>query len=148
MSSLISSTELTQFISGVRDHYESFASLHTLVIVKEPLKQIVNINNNEYYGYGYQGATENYVLVPQSGVFNCMTYDVNSWEDDTFDPIPVSLAKGDMIIKVEETTKDYIDNGKNVIAVLDSMNYTIVGGPLPKNYGTQFYYYYSLQRTQ
>ena len=147
MSSLISSTELASFVSGIRDHFETFASMHTLIIIKEPLKQIVNIENNEYYGYGQPSAPENYILTPQSGVFNCMTYDQNTWEDENFDPVPISLAKGDAYIKVEELAKNYIDNQKTELVVLDNLEYNIVGGPLPKNYGTQNYYYYSLNRT-
>lgn len=143
----MSTGELAQFVSGIRDHYETFSSFHTLVVFKEPLKQIVNIDNQEYYGYGYQGSEDNYVLVPQSGVFRCMTYDVNSWKDENFDPIPVSLSKGDLIFKVEETAKNYIDNGKTNLIVLDNLHYVLEGGPLPKSYGTQNYFYYSIVRT-
>ena len=147
MSSLISSTELADLVSGIRNHYETFASQHSLIVIKEPLQQIVDVNNNEYYGYGYQGAEQNYVLVPQSGIFNCMTYDVNSWKDEYFNPVPVALSKGDIIIKVESETKNYIDDGKTNLAILDGESFNVIGGPLPKNYGNQWYYYYSLLRT-
>ncbi len=146
MPMIISIAERDSFVSGIIDHYDTFSSLHTLTIVKEPLKTLVNIDNQEYNGYG-QTNPVNYTLTPVSGDFTCMTYDKQSWEDDVFDPVPVQLSKGDMIIKVTNIEKDYFENGKNELIILDNETYNVVGGPVPTNYATQKYWYYSLQRT-
>jgi len=147
MSNLISNSDANSFVSGIRDLFETFSSTHLLTIVKEPLKTIVNVNDQEYNGYGYQSSPTNYTLTPQSGQWRCMTYEPESWQDETFDPIPNFLLKGDVIFKVETEAKDYIENGKNVLIILDDETYIIVGGPLHKNYLNQNYYYYSLERT-
>ena len=147
MANLISSTELAGFVSGIQDHFDTFSSLHTLVIVKPPLRQIVDINNNEYNGYGYQASVENYILVPRSGVYNCMTYTPDSWQDEGFQPIPNILLKGDMVIKIEPDANSYMGNGKTDFLIVDGENYTIEGGGMPTNYGREKYYYYSLKRT-
>ncbi len=147
MSILISSTERVSFVSGIRDHFETFASTHTLTVVKEPQQTVVDINTNEYNAYGYQNSPSNYNFVQESGVWNCMTYSPESWDDNDFDPIPNTLTKGDLIIKVETPASNYIDNGKNNRVIVDSQTYNIVGGPLMKSYITQAYFYYSLERT-
>lgn len=148
MSNLISATESAFFVSAIRDHFETFSSNHLIVIVKEPLKQIIDAGNQEYNGYGgYQSAPENYTLIPVSGIFNVMTYDNDNWKDEGFDPIPVGLSKGDMVFKIQESGKNYISNGKTELIILDNETYNIVGGPLPKSYLTENYWYYSLERT-
>lgn len=147
MSVLISSTEMTSFVSGVRDHFESFSQFHLVTIIKEPLKQIISVNNQEYNGYGYQAAPENYTLIPQSGQWHCMTYEPESFKDDEIVSIPNILLRGDLIIKVESEASNYITNGKTNFLIVDNDNYTLEGGPLHKSYCTQNYYYYSLKKT-
>lgn len=147
MSILISDAERDSFVSSIQNHFDTFSRYHELVVVKEPIKQILNITNESYNNYGYQSAPENYTLIPQSGIFNVMTYDSDSWKDQEFDPIPVSLSRGDVVFKITETGKNYISNGKTELVILDGEAYNIVGGPLPKNYLNQWYFYYSLERT-
>lgn len=147
MSILISSTELATFVSGQRDFFETFSSTHLLTIIKDPVKQIININDNSYNNYGPESNTSNYTLIPQSGQWRCMTYDENSWTDEDFSPIPNIILRGDLIIKVESDAKNYIDNGKTNFLIVDNENYVLEGGPLPKSYGNQDYFYYSLKKT-
>lgn len=147
MSSLISSAELAGFVAEIQNHFDSFSQFHLLTIIKEPIKQIINVADQEYNGYGPGANPENYILIPQSGQYNCMTYEPDSWKDESFDQVPVWLSKGDIVFKVKSDANDYILNGKNNLVILDNQTYNIVGGPLHKSYGTQNYYYYSLERT-
>lgn len=147
MSLLISSTELASFVSGVRDHFQTFAQFHLLTVIKEPIKTIIDNNDSEYNGYGASANPANFTLTPQSGQYRCMTHFPDNWKDDEFVPIPDIILRGDLVIKVEQDASDYIMKGKTNFFIVDNENYTFEGGPLPKSYGTQNYYYYSLKRT-
>lgn len=147
MSTLLSTSEIGEFVSDIQDHFDTFSQFHTVVVIKPPLKQIIDINDQQFNGFGLQNNEDNFINIPQSGVWNCMTYTPNQWEDDYFGPSPNILVKGDLVIKVEEEANNYINNGKTDFLIVDNENYTIEGGGMPVTYGTQQYFYYTLKRT-
>jgi hypothetical protein len=118
------------------------------VVVKESIKTIININANEYGSYGYENNPTNYTLVPNSGVYNVVVSSIkNSFDGEPFDPVPVQLFKGNKLIKVKENCKNYISEGKNILFILDGLEYNTISTAMPRNYGGLIYWYFDLERT-
>lgn len=94
--SILSTSEFTAFTGGAIALFDTASQWHTLTIIKEPIKTIINVNANEYNGYGgYNSTPENYTLIQNSGVYNVVVVSVkNSFDNEGFDPIPIEILKG------------------------------------------------------
>lgn len=149
MSNLLSSVELADFVSGIRDHFETFASLHQVVVVKEPKRIIVDNLTNVYPGYETNSNLDSFTLVPVSGVFNAMVFSSNKgFENTDIKTIPVEIQNADKIIKVDETAKNFIEQGQTERIVVDNNEIFTQGSQgFAKNYGTITYYYFALNKT-
>lgn len=146
--SILSTSELQNFTGAAIELFDQASSFHSLTIFKEPVKTIANINNNEYNGYGYQASPDNYSFTQNSGTYNVVVVSVkNSFDNVNFDPIPIEILKGQKLIKVKNDCKEFIENGKNVLFLLDGLTYNNISNPMPRCYGGLTYNYYSLERT-
>lgn len=149
MANLLASTDLSNFVSGIRDHFETFANLHTIVVVKEPRKVIIDNNANTFAGYEGSSNVSNYTLVPESGIFNGMVFSSSQGFDSAlFAQIPVGIVVGQKIIKVERPAKDYIEIGQTERIIIDNIDtYTQQSQGFVRNYGDQEYYYFVIHKT-
>lgn len=147
--SILSNIELQNFTGAAIDLFNTASQFHSLTIFKEPTKTIIDVNANEYNGYGgYNTNPDNYTLVQSSGTYNVVVVSVkNSFENTSFDPIPIEILKGQKLIKVKNDCKEFIENGKNELFVLDGLAYNSISNPMPRSYGGLVYHYYTLERT-
>ena len=147
--SILSLSQLQGFTGAAIDLFNTASQFHTLTIFKDPVRTIIDINTNEYNGYGGENANPiNYSYTQNSGTYNVVVVSADKTFDDVpFNPIGIDFTKGAKIIKVGDNCKNYIENGKNVLFVLDNLEYVTISNPMPKNYGGLVYYYYSLERT-
>ena len=149
MSNLLSMAELSTFVSGIRDHFETFSSLHTVVVIKEPKKVIINNNDNVYPGYEMSSNLSEISFVPISGTFNAMVFSSNKgFENLDMPSIPTELQNVDKVIKVNQEAKDYIEQGQTERIIVDNLEtYIQKSQGVAKNYGNVTYYYFALQKT-
>lgn len=146
--SILSTSELQSFTGAAIELFDQASAFHSLTIVKDPIKTIVNVNANEYNGYGYQAAPDNYSFTQNSGTYNVVVVSVkNSFDDVGFEPIPINLIRGNKLIKVSEACKNYISDGKNELFILDGQTFNSISTEMPRNYGGLIYWYFNLERT-
>ena len=80
MASLLSSLEISGITGIFEDIFDTFK--RTIVIHKEPVKTISQINTENLFGYGDSSNTVNYTYAPQSGsYFSKISYVEKSSED-------------------------------------------------------------------
>jgi len=145
--SILSINDLNSFTEAAIALFNEESARHTLAVHKEPTKTIVSANADEYNGYGYS-APENYTFVQNSGIYNVVVVSPkDSFGTSQFEPIGISIIKGNKLIKVKEDCKNYISNGKNILFVLDGQDFNTISTEMPRNYGGLVYWYYMLERT-
>lgn len=149
MAILISNAELAIFESGVASHFETFSSFHSLLIIKEPKKIVVDNNADIYPGYESNSNVNNFTLIPVTGVFNCMVMDAQgTFESELFEYVPVGITAGDRVIKVEQPAKDFLEIGTTERLIVDNKDtYVLKSLGFIKTYGHLTYYYFIIGKT-
>lgn len=149
MANLLTTTELSSFENAIQDHFDTFSSLHSMVVIKEPLKQIVNENTNPYAGYDSSSSLNNFIFIPISGVFPCMVFSSSKdISNALMTQIPMEFQKADKIVKVKEDAKNYLENGQVEQIILDNNEvFTLQSKGFAKNYGNVNYYYFAIKKT-
>ena len=128
------------FYSG---HWMTF-NHEKMIVHREPKKTISNINVTTYYGYDKnKSSSDNVTLVPQSGIFPCIVRHKTDKQENQFIPeTMIRVIEGDVRIKVENSTKDYIQAETVKSIELDGQFFNIKSEPFSQNFlGLRFYYY-------
>lgn len=147
---IISSTERGQLENAIQDHFEAFSEFHNIVVVKEPIKQIVSMATNIYAGYDNNSNLDNIIYVPVSGVFPCVPYSPSKDISNTLvSYLPMRFQNADKIIKVKEDAKNYIEQGGQVERIILDNNevFSLQSKGFEKKYNSISYYYFAIQKT-
>ncbi len=149
MSDLLSPAEIASFTGDAVSLFDTASQFHTCVVIKKPTKTIVSSNDqNEYAGYGNTSNVENYILVPNSGIFNVVVVTTKkSYDAVQFPAVPFYLDRGNKLIKTRQDCSDFITNGENDLVILDGIEYNQISNPMPRTYGNLTYFYFNLERT-
>ena len=122
MPSLVPDDVIAEFTTALGDHFDTFKE--NITVFKEPKKIISNLSQSIYAGYGAQKEIVTYQTVKQT--FEALVNFRDRQAQDYLDEIKIQDIRGDVRIKVEETAKDYIKNGKTQSIVVQEKNYNIV----------------------
>lgn len=144
---LLNSTDIDNRTGIFARHFDTFSSGRFIVIHKEPLKTISNINTEIYAGYG-DTSTQEVTYTPVSGSFPVMTvYDKNANQAVKVQEIQTSAAQTKLRIKVKEDARRFIKNGKNQSFEIDGLTFNGIGEESVQNYFGLKYYYFTLIST-
>jgi len=142
MASLLSSLEISGITGIFEDIFDTFK--RTIVIHKEPVKTISQINTENLFGYGDSSNTVNYTYAPQSGsYFAKISYVEKSSEDPYVRDLGTRIDSNIVRIKVKNDVRNYIQKGKTEKITFDDKTFQIAGNEIVKNFlGSEFYIYY------
>jgi hypothetical protein len=142
MASLLSSLEISGITGIFEDIFDTFK--RTIVIHKEPVKTISQINTENLFGYGDSSNTVNYTYAPQSGsYFAKISYVEKSSEDPYVRDLGTRIDSNIVRIKVKDDVRSYIQKGKTEKITFDDKTFQIAGNEIVKNFlGSEFYIYY------
>ena len=146
-SNLVSTSERTSFTGILGDHYETFK--RDIIIFKEPINTINNINNDNYVGYSETQQIGNYTTTTVSGIYPAIVNSLNNQPQDFIAEIKAINAggKGKIKIKVEKPARDYINNGKTELILVDGNSFNLAGSERIQNYLGLVYYIFELEST-
>ena len=142
MASLLSSLEISGITGIFEDIFDTFK--RTIVVHKEPVKTISQINTENLFGYGDSSNTVNYTYAPQSGsYFAKISYIEKSSEDPYVRDLGTRIDSNVVRIKVKNDVREYIKKGKTEKITFDDKTFQIAGNEIVKNFlGSEFYIYY------
>ena len=142
MASLLSSLEISGITGIFEDIFDTFK--RTIVIHKEPVKTISQINTENLFGYGDSSNTVNYTYAPQSGsYFAKISYVEKSSEDPYVRDLGTRIDSNIVRIKVKDDVRSYIQKGKTEKITFDDKTFQIAGNEIVKNFlGSEFYIYH------
>ena len=125
MASLVSQDEIDVFTGDFGNLFDTFK--RSITIHKAPKKVLKNINTDFLYGYGNPAEQANYEYVHVSKDFECMVSYKDQQDSDELSEISeLRYFAGDVRIKVNEDTKDYIKTGKTEKIVIDGKDFQIM----------------------
>lgn len=144
----IFNAETINLFSGVfGNHFDSFSSGRQITIFKEPVKNIINTNDNIYYGYEQGSQQLNYTTTPVSGVYPAIIQYNKNQKTELIDNLNIRYLKGDVTIKVKEDAAAFIDNGKTENILVDNQYFNLISDRASQNYLGLKYFYYGLEKT-
>jgi hypothetical protein len=142
MASLLSSLEIKGITGIFEDIFDTFK--RTVVIHKEPVKTISQINTENLFGYGDSSNTVNYTYAPQSGSYFAKVSYVEKKSEDPYIRDLTSRVDSNLVrIKVKSDARTYIQKGKTEKITFDDKTFEIAGNEMVKDFlGSEFYIYY------
>ena len=124
MPSLVSSDEINSFTGDFQNLFDTFK--RTITVHKSPKKVIQQINTDFLHGYGESSDQVNYTYTPVSQDFESMVLYKDRQDADEMDIGNLTYFAGDVRIKCDETTKDYIKDGKTEKIVIDGKDFQLM----------------------
>tara|TARA_Y100000310_G_scaffold65243_1_gene60757 strand:- start:1086 stop:1526 length:441 start_codon:yes stop_codon:yes gene_type:complete len=124
MPSLVSSTEISSFTGDFQDLFDTFKRLIT--VHKTPKRIIKQINTDFLHGYGEPADQVNYTYSPVSQDFDCMVLYKDRQDAGEISETNLTYFAGDVRIKVDQDTRDYIKDGKTEKIVIDGKDFQLM----------------------
>jgi hypothetical protein len=145
MASFISSTQAAELESQIVRHFDTFK--RDIVVFKQPIRTFVETSSNPLPGYREESIEGTYTTTIVSGVFSAMIQ--YNKRQETFNLVDSKniVAKGEVLIKVEEDCKEYIKNGANEAFLIDGILYNQVADEAVSKFLGLTYYIFGLERT-
>ena len=146
MASLVTSDEISVFTGDFMNLFDTFK--RSVTIHKTPKRIISQINTDFLYGYGEAGNQASYAYETVSQDFECMVLYKDYQESDDLGSIPeLRYFAGDVRIKVDQETADYIKKGKTEKITIDGKDFQLMTEESVKYFFGVKLYVYHLQFT-
>lgn len=141
MADLLSNTDKVSFQESVMDLFETFS--RKITIHKEPKRKITSVDAHLLPGYESKDNKANITYIPASKTFSAIiSYNrKQGTEAEAF--AGINIPQGEVAIKVESTTRDYINKGKTIKITFDEKTFKLVSTDSVKDYfGMKMYVYF------
>ena len=144
MASLLTSTEIASVTGSIGDSFDTFKK--EIVVYKEPVKTVADLNVSFLYGYDTEYKASNYTYTAVSGVYNGLVISNSSVATDDFiDEAKIEIPDNEIRIKVEKDARDFIRNGmKTERIVIGNKDYYMNGADKKVSILTKDYYVFKL----
>jgi len=124
MASLVSATEIDSFTGDFQNLFDTFK--RSITVHKAPKRIIKQINTDFLHGYGEPADQVNYTYSPVSQDFDCMVLYKDRQDADEMENVNLTYFAGDVRVKVDEETKDYIKDGKTEKITIDGKDFQLM----------------------
>jgi hypothetical protein len=144
MPSLLTSTEIASVTGAIGDSFDTFKK--EIVVYKEPIKTISDLNVSFLYGYDTEYKESNYTYTAVSGVYSGLVISNGSVATDGFiDDAKIEIPDNEIRIKVEKEARDFIKNGmKTERIAIDDKDYYLNGSDKKVSILSKDYYIFKL----
>ena len=142
MANLLSDTDKAYFTGVLGDLFDTFK--RSIIVHKEPQKQIVNPAIDVYAGYAETSTPDNINFVLRSESFDAMVSYLDRSNSSLDTEINIQIPVNATVrIKVKQDCKDYIKLGKTERVEIDGKSFNVIGNESVKyNFGYYLYVYY------
>lgn len=144
MASLLTSTEIASVTGAIGDSFDTFKQ--EIVVYKEPIKTVADLNVSFLYGYDTEYKQSNYTYTAVSGVYNGLVISNSAVATDDFiNDAKIEVPDNEIKIKVEKDARDFIRNGmKTERIVIANKDYYMIGSDKKVSMFTKDYYIFKL----
>lgn len=144
-SSFLSANDQTWYENAIDTWFETFKK--SIVVHKEPIKNIVQSTTNQMLGYDENSNIIDYTYTPRSQSFYAVIK-YNPTDNLTTDKeINIKLTDQPVMIYVQNDAKKYIDTDKTEKITFDGKDFNVYSSSIAKHYQNKTYYVYYLKET-
>lgn len=144
--SFIDSGVASSFSSEFERFFDYFA--RPIVVHKEPIQVINQVQQTNMYGYDSQSNEVNYTYIPVTGVFMARISHQKNQVEDILSDLRLNIAEGKTTIIVKENAKNFISNGKTLKIEFDGKAFNSISTYAVRRYLDKEFYQYYLQETK
>ncbi len=145
MPSLISASEKANLVKIFTDIFDTFK--REIVIHKEPIKVVNQINLTQIFGYDEFSNETNYSYETNNKTIHAVVRYSNNHGFSDLDKNTINLIAGDVSIKVDQAGRDYINAGKNEKIVIDGKTFNVDGQEIIQRFLDSEFYIFNLKLT-
>ena len=145
MASLLTDTQRASFGSNFNDLFDTLS--RDIVIYKEPIKNIISINQTPAFGYPGDQLPESVTYTPVYGTYKARIFYGNPEEDLIGLGSEIKNPKAIARIRVKTETKDYIENGRTEKITFDGKSWNVQYGFVVKRFIDEPYYEYMMKES-
>lgn len=145
MALLISNTQISTITGKFGDHFDTFSVGRNsyVTVIKTPIKQINVPDSINYNGYGSDSSSNSEITyIPVSGVFPAMVISPKDMPTTLFTQLHLTINQNDLVIKVKDDARHFIQNGKTEKVIINNQNYMIQTTYNVQNFFGALYYYF------
>lgn len=144
-TSLLTQSQINSLVAVAERHMPTF--WEPIVIHKEPTQTVVSNLVNSYPGYKSSSVETNITYSPVNQTFSGLVVKMSNKTPQELYEVNKRIWKGDARIKVEQSARDYILNGKTIKITTDAgtKSWDVIGGPSIQAFLNLYYYYFDLK---
>lgn len=143
--SLLTQSQIDLFSGKFGNHFSTFC--RSFIINKTPKKVVTSTTSTFYPGYGQSSNESQITYIPVSGIYSgIISYNTNQTQENLYEARS-AISKGEVRLKVQKDTYDFIKNGKNESFVIDNNVYNLISDEYIQSYLGLQYFYFVLKRT-
>ena len=145
MASLISESEKENLVKIFTDVFDTFK--REVVVHKEPIKVVNQINLTQIFGYDEFSNESNYDYETNNKtIYGVVRYSNNHGFAD-IDKNAINYVEGDASLKVDKTGRDFINTGRTEKIVFDGKSFNIDGQEIVQRFLDSEFYIFNLKFT-
>lgn len=147
MASLLSSTDTTTYTGIFANHFDTFKRI--IRVHKEPKKTFtLTPAPTVYPGYGGSSTESHVTLTPVYEDFDAIVSYGRIEEQQEFTETRTLIEQDRVKIKVENTARNYINQGKTENIEIDGNLFNVVSSESIQHFLGLKYYYFQLEKTK
>lgn len=143
MASLITDAQRASFGSNYVDLFDTLS--RDIVVFKEPIKNIVSVNDTPVFGYPTDQLPESVTYTPVSGIYKARIFYGSPDEDIVSLNSEIKNPNTTARIRVRDAAKDYIEDGKTERITFDNKSWNVQYGFVVKRYIDENFYEYMMK---
>jgi hypothetical protein len=143
MASLLTDAQRLSFGSNYNDLFDTLS--RDIVVYKEPIKNITSVNETPVFGYPTDQLPDSVTYTPVSGVYKARIFYGSPDEDIISLNSEIKNPNTSARIRVKETAKNYIENGKTEKIMFDNKSWNVNYGFVVKRYIDENFYEYMMK---
>lgn len=145
-TSFLSSSDQSWYEEAVDTWFETFKK--SIVVHKEPIKNIVQNTMNQMLGYQEDSNLVDYTYTPRSQTFDAVIkYNpTDNLEENT--EIKLKFTDQPVMLYVKSDAKNYIDTDTTLKISFDGKEFNLYSTSIAKHYQGKTYYVYYVKETR
>ena len=145
MASLISDSERANLVSIFTDIFDTFK--RNIIVHKEPIKVIDQINLTAIFGYDEYSNETNYTHETNNKTIEAVVRYASNHRFSDIDNNAINYITGDASIKVKQDGRDYINTGNTEKIVIDGKSFNVDGQEIIQRFLDSEFYIFNLKLT-
>lgn len=143
MAGFINSSDASVGTGNLYNHFLTFS--RPIIIHKQPIEIISSNVGVVYPGYSDASVENSTSFTPVSGIYSAIVNFSKDQKEKLFPELRLENPKGTVMIKMMQSGRDYLLNGKTQAVEIDSLLFRMISTPKTQSFLNLNFYYFALE---